>query len=137
MTYQSPAIESFIFVRYCPGPISVASANTGAMPGCDMFPSNLMRAPAIGSFDEASFILIVIVTSPTRAGSGKTSYEMVRFDVAGTFGRPQPCTSASQTQSATRKKLFRSTTQVATAGTDSCRSEQVHAATSSPLGGNM
>lgn len=58
--YQSPAIESSIVDEYRPGWISVAPANTGVMPACDIFPSTFTRRPVAG-FPEASATLSVIV----------------------------------------------------------------------------
>ena len=100
-----------------------------------MLPSNLMRAPVTG-VPEASIKLSVIVTWPTRGGCGETSCARVRSN----DGPPcclQPCTSASQTQSATSELRLKSTDYAAMACKGSRRSEQVHAAASSAFGGNM
>jgi len=59
-TYQSPAIEKSIVAEYRPGSVSFASAKTGVMPACDMFPSSRTRTPA-GGFAEASDSFSMIV----------------------------------------------------------------------------
>jgi hypothetical protein len=133
--YQSPAIESSIVDEYRPGSVSLASANTGVMPACDIFPSSFMRAPVAG-FPKASATLSVIVNGPTRGGCGETSCVSVRSDT-DSFWCLQACASTRQTHRAITDLRFKNTDQAAIACIGSRRSEQLHVALSSPFGGNM
>jgi hypothetical protein len=77
----------------------------------------------------------VIFAGPTRAGCGDTSSFNVRSG-NDSFVRRQPCATTAQRQSATRQLRFNNTDQAAAAGSGSRFSAQVHAAVSSPFGGN-
>lgn len=100
-----------------------------------MFASNLMRALVTG-VTEASVNFSVIVTWPTRGGCGETSWASVRSDDESPWCL-QPCTSAIQTQRATSELRLKNTGYAAMVCNGSRRNEQVHAALSSALGGNM
>ncbi len=65
-----------------PASTSVASANIGAMPACDMFPSSFKRAPETG-FPDPSLTRSVITAWPTRGGCGVTSEAIVTSTVDG------------------------------------------------------